>query len=189
MQTHNRYMNIIAIVITAACLWLAIACTKEYPIDYPHYGIRVISSELCEIDMPLVPSLEYVELWEASVQPQGTISYEVLKNLSGYSRAQQARGIRLNPEELRIARVLQVSEEQFKKHPFYLFAEVGEIDTLGDLLTNNSNGIPTDKLVAIIYLDHLVDLRTVPPEDRIPACIADVPVHIVVGRTFATLGS
>ena len=187
MKIQNWQTKTFTLFIAAAiALWLATACTTYYPIDYPHYGIGIASSESCEVDLPLVPSHEYIELAERSLQPGDEVSFEALERLPQFKRVQTLRRARLDSEWLRIARALQANEAQFKQYPHYLFFDVAALDTFGGLVTNNSKGVPTDKSVAVIYLEHMVDVRTVPPAERIPDCIAGIPVHIVVGRTFGT---
>ena len=181
MKTHNWQTKALILFIAVAAIYLTTACEDEHLIDYlyPYDGIRIISSEPCEIDAPLVPSQEFVKLAERWMQPGDDISYEALIKLSRYSASSSAREYRLSPEFKRIRDVLRTYDDQFYRFPYFSFASIEALRTW--------DGTPTDKLVVEIYLDHLVDLRTVRPEDRIPGCIAGVPVHIVVGKYFVTV--
>ena len=182
MKTHNWQTKALTLFIAAAAaLCLATACEDELPIDYlySYDGIRIISSEPCEIEVPLVPSQEFVKLAERWMQPGDDISSEALIKLSRYSASASAREYRLSPEFKRIRDVLRTYDDQFYRFPFFSFAGIEALRTW--------DGTPTDKLVVEVYLDHLVDLRTVRQEDRIPDCIAGVPVHIVVGKYFVTV--
>ncbi len=179
MKTHNWQTKALTLFIAAVALWLATACTTYYPINYPVDGIRIISSEPCEIDMPLVPSQEFVKLADRWMQPGDDISYQALIKLSRYWASASAREFRLSPEVKRIEDMLRTYYDQFYRFPSYEFAAVEALDTW--------DGTPTDKLVVVVYLNHLVDLFTIPPENRIPSCIAGVPVHIVVGKYFVTV--
>ncbi len=182
MQTHNRYMHIIAIVIAAACLCLATACTKEYPINYPSDGLSIISPEPCENEKPLKPSREFVQL--ANQQDPIQTSYPTdayLTALPGYDEAMDAWDERLGPERERIEEVLETYRDRLERYPYYR----GSFPNLQFFW----DGILTDRFVVEVHVDHLVDPRTVPPEDRIPGCIAGVPVHIIVHQRLAYLES
>ena len=183
MQTHNQYMNIIAIVIAAACLSLAAACTKEYPIEYPIDGLRIISSdsrEPCENEKPLKPSQEFIRL--ADEQDPIEMSYPTeayLRTLPGFDEVQDAWQKRIGSEFRRVEGVLETYRERLERYPHYDWSYPVPLFHRGETPL-------TDAIIVEVYLDHLVDPRTVPPEDRIPRCIAGVPVHIVVGAKFAT---
>ncbi len=182
MQTHNQYMNIIAIVIAAACLSLATACTKEYPGAYPQDGLQIISSEPCEDDAPLVPSVEFVQLAEREAPPG--VKYptgDQLKELPGYKEAFDARFKRLDPRIERVEQALDEYRDRLRENPYYLFSEL--------YLESGLSDVATDSLIVRMYFDHWDDPRKVPSEDRIPGCIGGVPVHIFVGIIFAYLES
>ena len=171
MKTHNWQIKALTLFIAAAiALWLTTACTTYYPINYPVDGIRVISSEPCDIDVPLVPSQEYVELEEKLNQLGDEADYMALQEIR--EGAYKARYARLEPEYKRIVDVLRTFKDLFMKYPYFEEAMVEGMRTW--------DGTPTDKLVVVVYITHLVDPRTVPPEDRIPGCIAGVPVHYLV---------
>ena len=170
MKTINWQTKALTLFIAAAALWLATACTTYYPINYPVDGIRVISSEPCDIDVPLVPSQEYVELEEKLNQLGDEADYMALQEIR--EGAYKAWYARLEPEFKRIVDVLRTFKDLFMKYPYFEEAIVEGMRTW--------DGTPTDKLVVVVYITHLVDPRTVPPEDRIPGCIAGVPVHYLV---------
>ena len=177
MKTTNWQTKALTLFIAAVALCLATACTTYYPIDYPYYGIRVISSEPCEIDVPLVPSQEFVELVEREgTYTEGFPSWDLVRSLPGYWDAVAMRRERLAPEELRIGTILETYEGQLQKYPHYWGTYIKSLSAW--------NGVLTDGMVVVVNLDHIVDPRTVPPEDRIPDCIAGVPVHIVIGQSF-----
>ena len=171
MKTINWQTKALTLFIAAAiALWLTTACTTYYPINYPVDGIRIISSEPCDIDVPLVPSQEYVELEEKLNQLGDEADYMALQEIR--EGAYKAWYARLEPEFKRIVDVLRTFKDLFMKYPYFEEAMVEGMRTW--------DGTPTDKLVVVVYITHLVDPRTVPPEDRIPGCIAGVPVHYLV---------
>ena len=170
MKTINWQTKALTLFIAAAALWLATACTTYYPIIYPVDGIRIIPLEFCEIDVPLVPSQEYVELEEKLNQLGDEADYMALQEIR--EGAYKAWYARLEPEFKRIVDVLRTFKDLFMKYPYFEEAMVEGMRTW--------DGTPTDKLVVVVYITHLVDPRTVPPEDRIPGCIAGVPVHYLV---------
>ena len=182
MKTINWQTKALTLFIAAAALLLATACGKEYAITYPSDGLRIISSdrwEPCENEKPLKPSREFVQL--ANQQDPIQTSYPTdafLRTLPGYEEAMDAWGERLIPERERVYEALLVHINRLERYPHFRSSTVAWQFTWGDIVT--------DKLIVEIHLHHLVDPRTVPPEDRIPGCIAGVPVHIVVGKKFAT---
>ena len=178
MKTTNWQTKALTLFIAAAALSLATACTTHYPIIYPVDGIRIISSEPCEIDVPLVPSQEYVELEEQLKQLGDDVDYMALREIR--EGAYEARYARLELEYKRILDVLRTYKDLFMKYPYFDLAAVEGMRTW--------DGQLTDKLVVVVYVAHLVDPRTVSPEDRIPDCIAGVPVHHLV-QTMATPGN
>ena len=174
MNTTNWQTKVLTLFIAAVALWLTTACGNAdptyYPINYPLDGIRVISSEPCEIDVPLVPSPEYIELEEKLNELGDELDY--METLDIREGAGESRYARLEPEYKRILEVLRTYEDLFIKYPYFVLASIESMRTW--------DGQLTDKLVVEVHIDHLVDLRTVPPEDRIPGCIAGVPVHFLV---------
>ena len=177
MKTINWQTKALTLFIAAAALWLATACTKEYPITYPSDGLRIISAEPCEIDVPLVPSPEFIRLREREDPDNEKFpTWDSFRSLPGYYEAQDERSKRIKSEVQRIDDVLETYRDRLRRYPYFGGSLVG--------LHFTWDGALTDRFIVEVYLDHLVDPRTVPPEDRIPGCIAGVPVHIVVGRTF-----
>ena len=177
-HTTNWQLKALTLLAAAVAICLTTACTTYYPAYYPEDGIRIVSSEPCAIEVPLIPSQEFVEL--ARKQEMGTDSgLEYVPTFWEVLAMENARNKRLAPEFKRINDGLQPYYDQFYRLPFYELATVEALNTW--------DGAPTDKLVVVVYLDHLVDLRTVPPEDRIPNCIARVPVHIIVGKVIPTV--
>ena len=170
MKTNNWQTKALTLFIAAVALCLATACTTYYPIIYPVDGIRIIPLEFCEIDVPLVPSQEYVKLAEQLEQLGDEVDYMESREIQ--EGAYEARYARLEPEYKRIVDVLRTFNDLFMKYPYFEEAMVEGMRTW--------DGTPTDKLVVVVYITHLVDPRTVPPEDRIPGCIAGVPVHYLV---------
>ena len=182
MKIHNWQTKALTLFIAAAALWLATACTKEYPLAYPEGGLRIISSEPCEDSAPLVPSIEFVELAEeeapASMRfPTG----EQLEELPGYDDALDARFNRIEARKERVKQALDEYQDRLHKNPYYVVSDVYTESVLDD--------VATDRLIVEIHLEHLVDRRTVPPEDRIPGCIGGVPVYILVDPTYGHLES
>ena len=182
MKTTNWQTKALALFISAAALWLATACTNAdptyYPIDYPEGGLRIVSSDTCEIEVPLVPSPEFADLPESirqRIQDDPDAAYYSMVSIIRTRR--EARNIRLAPEFKRIRDIFYANEDKVRKHPYYSGGFVEALST--------SDGVPTDRIIVVIRLDHMVDLRTIPPEDQIPSCIAGVPVHMVVGRFVA----
>ena len=175
MKTHNWQTKALTLFIAVAALWLTSACGDTYHTvhPYPVDGLRIVSSDPCEIDVPLVPSQEFVKLADRWMQPGDDISYQALIKLSRHWASASAREFRLAPEFERIWAVLRTYLDRFYRYPYYSHASVEALNTWDDT--------PTDKLVVVVELAHLVDLRTIPLEDQIPGCIAGVPVHIVVG--------
>ena len=167
MKTINWQTKALTLFMAAAAFWLATACAKEYPIEYPRDGLRVISSEPCEIDEPLTPSREFIRL--ADEQDPIKNSYPTdahLRTLPGYDEAMGAWDERIGPERKRIDEVLETYRECLQRYPYYRGSFVD--------LRFTWNGILTDRIVVEVHLHHLVDPRTVPPQDRIPGCIAGV---------------
>ena len=176
MKTTNWQTKALTLFIATVALCLTTACGDRYLTEYPYpgYGLRIVSSELCEIDVSPVPSQELVKLADRRLPPGEAITYEALVKLSAYTLSGYARDTRLAPEFKRIRDVLQTYLARLEKHPYYSFTDVEALRTW--------DGTPTDRIVIVVYLAHLVDMRTIRPEDRIPGCIAGVPVHIVVGN-------
>ena len=182
MKTQNWQTKALTLFIAAVALSLATACTTYYPIEYPMQGLLIISSEPCEIDVPPVPSPEFIRLAELEdPSNQRFPTWDFLRSLPGYKESREARSKRIKSEVQRIEDVLRTYQDQLKKHPHYRGSLVG--------LNETWNRGLTDSFVVEVYLHHLVDPRTVPAEDRIPGCIAGVPVHIVVGQMLAYLES
>ena len=184
-HTTNWYIQLLTLTVAAACLWLATACGKDYSIEYPSNGLRIISSERCENDALLVPSREFVQL--ANEQAPIKTSYptdEYLRTLPGYDEASDAQTERIGRELKRVEEVLDTYRERLERYPYYYGAHAASHYAWPDG-HYSWDGPQTDGVFVQVYLDHLVDPRTVPPEDRIPGCIAGVPVHIVVGGIFA----
>ena len=182
MKTRNWQTKALTLFIAALALWLATACTKEYPITYPSDGLRITLSESCENEKPFKPSREFVQL--ANQQDPIQTSYPTdafLITLPGYEEAMDAWDERIGPEKKRIDEVLDTYRDRLEMYPYYR----GSFPNLQFFW----DGILTDRFVVEVHLDHLVNPRTVPPEDRIPGCIAGVPVHIVVGQWLAYLES
>ncbi len=173
MKTTNWQTKALTLFIAAAALWLATACTTYYPINYPVNGIRVISSEPCEIDVPLVPSQEYVKLAEQLKQLGDQVDYMESREIK--INARDAWYARLKPEFNRILEVVRTYADLLRKYPNFELTIVEEMRTW--------DGAWTDKLVVVVYVSHLFDPRTIPPEERIPSCIAGVPVHFMVQPT------
>ncbi len=177
MKTHNWQTKALTLFIAAAiALWLITACVKEYPIEYPFEGLRITSSDSCDNEESLKPSREFIQL--AEQQDPLQMSYPTdahLRSLPGYDEARDSRWKRIGPELERINSVLDMHRKQLERNPYY-----GGSFPVSQYLWDN---IPTDRWIIEVHLDHLVDPRTVPPEDRIPGCIAGIPVHIIVGNT------
>ena len=176
MNTRNWQIKILILCMAAIALCLTAACGDEYLTLYPYPdgGLRIVSSEPCEIDVPLIPSIEFIKLAEKWTQPGDDISYEALKEFSGYRASVRAREKRLSPEFKRIRDALEPRKYQIQEFPYYIGSDVEALNT--------RDGTPTDKLVVVVHLEHLVDMRTVRPEALIPGCIAGVPVHIILGN-------
>ena len=176
MNTRNWQIKMLTLCMAAFALCLTVACGDEYLTDYPYpdEGLRIVSLEPCEIDVPLIPSIEFIKLAEKWMQPGDDISYEALRELSGYRASVRAREKRLSPEFKRIRDALQPQKYQIYEFPYYSWSDVEALNTW--------DGTPTDKLVVVVHLSHLVDMRTVRPEALIPGCIAGVPVHIIFGQ-------
>ena len=182
MKTTNWQTKALTLLMAAVALWLATACTKEYPGAYPQDGLQIISSEPCEDDVPLDTSVEFVQLAEREAPPG--VKYptgDQLEELPGYKEAFDARFKRLDPRIERVEQALEEYQDRLRKNPYYLFSEVFLEPGVGDT--------GTDKIIVDIHLEHWEDPRTVPPEDRIPGCIGGVPVHIFVGIIYAYLES
>ena len=179
MKTTNWQTKALTLFIAAAALWLAVACADvDFTYyDYPADGLRIVSWEPYEIDVPLVPSQEISKLAERWKQQNGVDpSVADLRGHSEYWAAGKARDTRLAPEIQRILDVIEPYRSpggRFEEYPYFEGARVEALYTW--------DGIPTDKAVVVVSLSHLVDPRTVRPEHRIPGCIAGVPVHIEVG--------
>ena len=155
MKTTNWQTKALALFIAATALWLATACTKEYPSAYPQDGLQIISSEHCEDSVPLVPSVEYVELAEREA-PAG-VKYptgDQLKELPGYKEAFDVRFKRLDPRIERVEQALEEYRDRLRQNPYYLFSEV--------YLESGLSDVATDSLIVRMYFDHWVDPRTVP---------------------------
>ena len=185
MKTTNWQTKALTLFIAVVALCLATACTTYYPIEYPSEGLRITSSEhweTCENEKPLKPSREFVELANQQDPIQtGYPTNDHLRTLPGYDEAVDAWGERVAPEIERIEEVLETYKDRLERYPYYR----------GSFLDLRFfwDGTLTDRFVVEVHLDHAVDPRTVPPEDRIPGCIAGVPVIIVVGEEYATLES
>ena len=182
MKTTNWQIKALTLFIAAAGLLLATACAKEYPGAYPRDGLHIISSEPCEDAVPLVPSVEFVQLAEREAPPG--VKYptgDQLEELPGYKEVLDARRKRLGPRIERVEQALDEYQDRLRKNPYYLFSEL--------YLEDGLSGVATDSLIVRMYFDHWDDPRTVPPEDRIPGCIGGVPVHIFVGIIFGQLDS
>ena len=152
MKTTNWQTKALMLFIAAVALSLATACTTYYPIDYPYNGIRVISSEPCEIDVPLLPSQEFVELVEREgTFDEGFPGWGLVISLPGYWDAVEMWTERLASEQLRIGTILETYEGQFQKYPHYWGTYIGTL--------RNWNGALTDRMVVKVYLDHVVDPR------------------------------
>ena len=186
MKHHNSQTKALTLCIAALALFLATACTKEYPIEYPPEGFRIISSDSCENDAPLRPSREFVQL--ANEQTPIKTSYptdEYLRNLPGYDEARDAWDERIGREIERVEEVLDTYKERLERYPYYYYAYAASHYAWPEGYYF-WDGPYTDGVFVEIHLRHLVDPRTVPPEDRMPSCIAGVPVHILVGAEFGT---
>ena len=133
-----------------------------------------MSLEPCEIDVPLIPSIEYIKLAEKWAEPGDDISYEALSKFSQFHSSTRAREKRLAPEFKGIPDALEPQLFLEGVFPYLIRSDVEALNT--------PDGTPTDKLVVVVHLEHLVDLRTVWPKALIPGCIAGVPVHIIVGN-------
>ena len=182
MKTTNWQTKALTLFIAVLALWLATACDSGYLTPYPyHYdGIRIMSSEPCDIDVPLGPSMEFIqqaETWDQRIRNERRT--DDLRKLPQYVAAEETRRERLAPELKRIWQALQTYPKRLREYPYYHTSLVEEL--------NAWNGLPTDKIVVVVYLDQFVDPRTVPAENQLPSCIAGVPVHIVVGKIFATI--
>ena len=179
MKQLNWQTKALTLFITLAALWLATACAGRgftYH-DYPADGLRFVRWESCEIDVPLVPSREIAKLAERWKEQNGTDpSVADLRGHSEFWAASRARDTRLAPQIQRILDVIEPYRSPggwFEEYPYFEGAQVEALYTW--------DGIPTDKIVVVVNLSHLVDPRTVRPEHRIPGCIAGVPVHFEVG--------
>ena len=182
MKIHNWQTKALTLFIAAVALWLATACAKEYPGSYPRDGLQIISSEPCEDDAPLVPAIEFVQLAEREAPPGVKFpTKDQLKELPGYEDALDAWKKRMDSRTERVKQALEEHRDRLQQNEYFRTSHVYVQGGLGDVLT--------DSLIVRIYLDHWEDLRTVPPEDRIPACIGGVPVHIFVGIIFGQLDS
>ena len=188
MQTHNRYMNIIAIVIAAACLSLAAACGSDGT-EYA-YGDRITPSAPCGPDIPLTTSIEYITLEGANVPSRLEKALEAAQNphlidiedaegremfighITGTARAE-----RLRPETERIKGILDKYEDQ-------IWRQINTHDVpivgFGVSSVKNENGELTDKQVILITVSEYVDQGTLPSEDRIPQCMDGVEVHFEI---------
>ena len=178
MKTTNWQTKALTLFIATVALWLTAACGNGDLIDHPFppNGLRIVAEDPCEIDVPPVPSQEFVRLAKRRLQPGEEITFEALRKIPEYIHASYARDTRLKPEFNRILDVLEpyrVPGGRFWDYPHYSGAGVEALRTW--------DGLGTDKIVVVVKLAHLVDPRTVPPEDRIPICLAGVPVHIIVG--------
>ncbi len=175
MKTTNWQTKALALFIAAVALWLTTACGSEdlARYHYPRDGLRIVAWESCEIDVPLVPSQEFVRLADRRLKSGDEISYEALRKLPEYALTLNAQNTRLSPEFERIRDVLHTYRVQLEKYPHFSYADVEALNTW--------NGIPTDRIAVVVYLARFVDLREIRLEDQIPGCIAGVPVHIVVG--------
>ena len=189
MKTTNWQTKALTLFITATALWLTTACTKEYPVAYPEGGLRIISSEPCENDALLAPAREFIQL--ANEQATIKTSYptdEYLRTLPGYDEARDAWNGRIGREFDRVEEVLDTYRERLERYPYYSGAIRGTFYAWPEG-HSSWDGPETDGVFVEVHLHHLVDPRIVPPADRIPGCIAGVPVHIVVGAMFGTLES
>ena len=88
-----------------------------------------------------------------------------------------ARSTRLAPEFKRIWNAYYAYQDKLRGYPYRSGVQLGSLRTW--------DGVPTDRMVVEIHLEHMVDLRTIPMEGWIPNCIGGVPVHIVVGNHAA----
>ncbi len=182
MKTTNWQAKVLTLFIAAAALWLATACTNAdptyYPINYPEGGLRIVSSEPCEIEVPLIPSQEFADLPESirqRIQDDPDVAYYSMVSIIRTRR--EARDTRLAPEYKRIWNAYYAYQDKLRGYPYHSVVQLGSLRTW--------DGVPTDRTVVEIHLEHMVDLRTIPMEGRIPNCIGGVPVHIVVGNHAA----
>ena len=177
MKTTNWQTKALTLFIAAVAFCLTAACgsadTTYYP--YPEGGLRIVSSDTCEIEVPLAPSQEFADLPERMrqrMENDPNFAYTSM-NLDIKTR-RESRYTRLGPEFRRIWNGFYAYEDKLRRYPYYSLVFVEELSTW--------DGVPTDRTVVEIHLEHMVDLRTIPSEYWIPSCIAGVPVHIVVGN-------
>ena len=154
MNTQNWQIKILTLCMAAIALCLTVACGgDEYLTDYPDEGLLIVSLEPCEIDVPLIPSIEYIKLAEKWAEPGDDISYEALSKFSQFHSSTRAREKRLAPEFKRIRDALEPQLFLEGVFPYLIGSDVEALNT--------PDGTPTDKLVVVVHLEHLVDLRTV----------------------------
>ncbi len=195
MQTHNRYMHIIAIVIAAACLSLATACGGD-DTEYAH-GDIITPSAPCGPDIPLTPSIEYTTLEGAKVPPEYEDFLYAAKNpyMIGIKDPEDrevfmhnvrviARAERLQPEIERIHGILDKYRDRIRRQ--YVSDKGGHVHGYAVTGIENETGELTDKLVIEVDVIEYVDQSTLPPEDRIPECMEGVEVHFRVS-TISTI--
>ena len=181
MKTTNWQTKALTLFIAAAALWLTAACgnndTTNFPIHYPEGGIRITSTEPCEMEVPLVPSQEFANLPEhlsQRIENDPDVVYNSMVSIIRTRRV--ARAARLAPEFKRIGDGIAEYVHKLNGDPYIGSVEQWSLTT--------SDGVPTDRIIVEVHFYYLQDLSKALLEDRIPSCIAGVPVHIIVGEYY-----
>lgn len=164
MQPHNRYMNIIAIAIAAACLSLATACGEDGP-EFAH-GDIITPSAPCGPEVPLEPAVEFM--------PFKGVDDEAI-DTQEWNQAVDKRAARMRPQYERARQILDRYEEVIKKKS--VIEEGGYIHGWAVGFQDTEEGLISDKIIIKIWARKYVDQSIYPPEDRIPECMDGIPVH------------
>ena len=162
MNTQNWQIKLLTLCMAAFALCLTAACERNYTLE----EVWITPSAPCGDDVPLVPSVEFVQLLERLGAP-ATTRYR--NTIPGLADAVAARKGRLAPEKERIWTIVQKYQDRLDKHTYiYAYGPEPLID---------ENGWLTDKIVVVIDVIEMVDQNMLPPEDRISECMDGIPVY------------
>ncbi len=155
MQTHNRYMNIIAIVIAAACLSLATACSADAT---PTHEVTAVPTQKAT-DTPTAEFPDQLGICTTE-SPEltsrlNTMEEEYLEHLDNQSRA---------------AGVLYEHRALFWRQP--------NVHDVSESFLRDENGEWTNQWGITVWVTEKVDQNTLPAEGRIPDLLDDVRIQI-----------
>ena len=134
MKTINWQTKALTLFIAAVAFCLTAACgsadTTYYP--YPEGGLRIVSSDTCEIELPLAPSQEFADLPERMrqrMENDPNFAYTSM-NLDIKTR-RESRYTRLGPEFRRIWNGFYAYERQATEVSLLLTCLCGGTVNLG----------------------------------------------------------